>query len=114
MTTTPNEVTDRVREPLDIVVRCDCLSLNHAVALSVFFANRHDPSPSAFLQVTTPTYLRFWGRVRAALAYVFGGEGPGFDTVCLTKHDAQRLRDGLDAFIAEPGVSWPHGKAGAP
>lgn len=102
------------RDPLEIVVRCDCLSINHAVGLSVFFAHEHDPHPSAFFQVTTPTYLGFWGRVRAALAYIFGGNGPGFDTVCLTKDGARRLRDGLDAFIADPGVSWPHGKEGAP
>lgn len=102
------------RDPLDIVVRCDCLSINHAVALSVYFPHPRDPSPSAFFQVTAPTYLRFWGRVRAALAYIFGGSAPGFDTVCLTKDSAQRLRDGLDAFLAEPGKSWPHGKDGAP
>ncbi len=102
------------RDPLDIVVRCDCLSINHAVALSVFFAHTNDPRPSAFFQVTAPTYLRFWGRVRAALAYIFGSDKPGFDTVCLTKDGAQRLRDGLDAFLADPGESWPHGKEGAP
>lgn len=93
-------------EPLEVLVRCECLSPLHVVSLQVY-ADPRDPAPSAFLQVTAPGYLSFWDRIRAAWEYVWGGHPTGFDTVCLTRESAARLREGLDAFIATTGSVWP-------
>jgi hypothetical protein len=80
---------------------CQCEDAEHTLRCS-FEQNEDDPNafPELWTEVHLNSHLNFWGRLKAAVKYLFGVESRYgmFGTWLLIPEDAARLRNLVDRF----------------
>lgn len=84
-----------------LIVTCECHNVEHNIILEVDFCGGLDEYPIADLHVQMNHYLPWYKRIIPAFWYLLGNPGPrySYEETCLSRDDAEKVRDLLDRFI---------------
>lgn len=91
----------RGSEPMDIkdetiYIGCQCHSPYHIIQVSYW--DWKDGPPELYFCLQADRHLGFWGRLKAAMLYLFGGDNLGWHDVMPNHEDLTNLRRLLDKY----------------